>query len=92
MNYIAHAGAAAVDWPESHYTDTLSTMEYNYSKGFRLFEIDLMFSLDGQELVCTHGWHDHENTPDMRRFPEKDFSAWYDPEHFPTLEEITDSR
>lgn len=92
MHYIAHAGAAAVDWRGSRYTDALSTMEYQYNKGFRLFEMDLLYSVDKQQQVCSHGWKHYENSPELRRFVKSDVSDLYDPEFFPSYDEITASR
>ena len=49
---IAHAGGGINDM---RYSNSLEALEYNYSNGFRYFEIDFSWTIDGQ-LVCLHDW------------------------------------
>ena len=92
LHFIAHSGGAAPDRESSFYSSALSTLEYNYNKGFRIFEIDLLYARDKQRQVCSHGWKNHENNPRLRRFPQDDLSYLYDPDSFPSFNEITESR
>ncbi len=49
---IAHAGGGI----DGHtYTNSIEALNHNLARGFRYFEIDLSFTLDGQ-LVCLHDW------------------------------------
>lgn len=50
--YIAHAGGE-VDGVKS--TNTKNALDQNYKKGFRLFELDIIETSDGQ-LVAAHDW------------------------------------
>lgn len=52
MRFIAHAGGA-VDGEV--YTNTLEALDQNYAKGFRLFELDIVRTSDG-EYVAAHDW------------------------------------
>ena len=88
MKFIAHAGGAAVDWEEASYSNALSTFEYNYNKGFRLFEVDFIYSREKHLQVCGHGWEKHENEETHKRFPDSDLSDFYNPYLFPSFEEI----
>ncbi len=49
---IAHAGGGING---QNYTNSLESLESNYNKGFRVFEIDFSWTSDGQ-LVCLHDW------------------------------------
>jgi glycerophosphoryl diester phosphodiesterase len=49
---IAHA-MGAIDG--DIYTNSLDAFEYNYSRGYRVFEVDLSWTSDG-ELVLWHNW------------------------------------
>lgn len=49
---VAHAGGA---FEGRTYTNSIDALEYNYQKGIRAFEIDMIFSSDGR-LVCRHDW------------------------------------
>lgn len=50
--YIAHAGGEI----DGHrYTNSLEALNLNYALGFRIFEIDIIKTSDGQ-LVCAHDW------------------------------------
>lgn len=70
-HYIAHAlgGIDGLD-----YTNSKEALEYSYSKGFHLIEVDLSYTSDGQ-LVCRHNWNDDmgdgyskDNIPDYETF------------------------
>ncbi|NHF59072.1 hypothetical protein FK220_006960 [Flavobacteriaceae bacterium TP-CH-4] len=50
--YIAHAGGE-VDGIKS--TNSLEALDQNYRRGFRLFELDIIKTKDGQ-LVAAHDW------------------------------------
>ena len=50
--YIAHA-LGGIDGKD--YSNSLEAFRENYEKGFRVFEADLEYSLDG-ELVLIHSW------------------------------------
>jgi len=50
--YIAHAGGQIEG---EKYTNSLEALEYSYSKGFRLFELDLIQTSDGH-FVAAHDW------------------------------------
>ncbi len=50
--YIAHAGGE-VDGIKS--TNSLEALNQNYKRGFRLFELDILETSDGQ-LVAAHDW------------------------------------
>ncbi len=52
---IAHAGGAVGG---ATYTNSLEALEHNYARGFRFFEIDLVWSSDGA-LVALHDWEDN---------------------------------
>lgn len=52
--YIAHA-LGAID--ELDYTNSKEALEYSYSMGYRLMEIDLLYTSD-EHLVCRHKWSD----------------------------------
>lgn len=49
---IAHAGGGI---QSSTYTNSFEALNLNYSKGFKLFELDLVWTTDNQ-LVCLHDW------------------------------------
>lgn len=49
---VAHAGGAIEG---NTYTNSMNALEYNYAKGVRAFEIDMIFSTDCK-LVCRHDW------------------------------------
>lgn len=49
---VAHAGGA---FEGSTYTNSMDALEYNYGKGVRVFEVDMIFSSDCR-LVCRHDW------------------------------------
>lgn len=50
--YIAHAGGM-ID--RKNYTNSLEALNHNYAKGFRLFELDIIKTKDG-EYVAAHDW------------------------------------
>lgn len=49
---VAHAGGG-IDG--KHYTNSIAALGASYQRGFRLFEIDFLRTLDG-EFVCGHDW------------------------------------
>ncbi len=50
--FIAHAGGA-ID--NNTYTDSLDALNYNYNRGFKLFELDIVKTLD-DKYVAAHDW------------------------------------
>ncbi len=52
MRYIAHAGG---EIDGKIYTNTKEALDLNYLKGFRLFELDIRKTTDGQ-FVAVHDW------------------------------------
>lgn len=50
--FIAHAGGTIKGFS---YTNSLEALNLSYNKGFRLFELDIMKTSDG-EYVAVHGW------------------------------------
>lgn len=52
LRYIAHAGGK-ID--NKIYTNSLEALEQNYTKGFRLFELDILKTIDGK-YVAAHDW------------------------------------
>jgi hypothetical protein len=50
--YIAH-GAGTIDG--YRYTNSLEALDLSYAKGFRMFELDLIYTDDGH-LVAAHDW------------------------------------
>lgn len=54
--FIAHAGG---EINKQIYTNSLETLNVNYSKGFRFFEMDFSWTAD-QELVSIHDWNESD--------------------------------
>ena len=52
---VAHALGRADQFT---YSNTLEALEQSYEKGFRWFEVDLAFTVDG-DLVCFHERYEH---------------------------------
>lgn len=52
QRYVAHAGGG---YKGITYTNSLEALNYNYKKGFRLFEIDFLWTKD-KELIALHSW------------------------------------
>lgn len=50
---VAHAGGG-IDGLT--YTNSYEALNENYASGFRYFELDFVYTLDGH-LVCLHDWH-----------------------------------
>jgi|GEM_PF-1930623 glycerophosphoryl diester phosphodiesterase len=50
---IAHAGG---DINDDTYTDSLESINLSYKKKFRLFELDILKTIDGK-YVAAHDWH-----------------------------------
>jgi hypothetical protein len=51
--FIAHAGGM-ID--ENTYTNSLEALDHNYDNGFRMFELDIIKTKDGQ-YVAAHDWN-----------------------------------
>ncbi len=49
---IAHAGGG---YDNRNYTNSIEALNHNYARGFRLFEIDFIWTSD-DHLVCLHDW------------------------------------
>lgn len=49
------------------YTNSLEAFQYNYDKGYRVFEIDLLETSDGV-LVGQHSWNNYKETTDGKRY------------------------
>jgi len=60
--FIAHAGGAIDGYI---YTNCLEALDLSYSKGCKLFELDLVVTADGK-IVAAHGW---ENFKIMTNYP-----------------------
>lgn len=54
FEYIAHAGGG---FNGMVYTDSLEALNHNYSKGFRVFEVDILSTADNK-LALVHSWDD----------------------------------
>lgn len=52
--YVAHACGEINGYV---YTNSREALEENYAKGYRVFEVDLMWSSD-RKVICWHGWYD----------------------------------
>jgi len=52
LRYIAHAGGVIDGFK---YTNSEEALEFSYKKGFRLFELDIIQTVDG-EYVAAHDW------------------------------------
>lgn len=52
IHRIAHAGGAI---NSNTYTNSYDALDYNLKNGFKYFELDFLFTSDGQ-LVCAHDW------------------------------------
>lgn len=57
LRYIAHAGGMIDGY---NYTNSLEALDLSYSKGFRLFEIDINKTKDGK-YVALHDWESWAN-------------------------------
>nr|WP_321233489.1 sulfatase-like hydrolase/transferase [uncultured Psychroserpens sp.] len=63
--YIAHAGGEIDGFT---YTNSLEALDYNYKKGFRLFELDILKTADNK-FVAAHDW---KRWKENNGFEEKD--------------------
>jgi len=52
LRYIAHAGGTIDEYT---YTNSLEALNLSYSKGFRIFELDILKTKDGK-YVAAHDW------------------------------------
>lgn len=50
--FIAHAGGAIEG---KTYTNSLEALNYNYNRGFKMFELDIIKTIDGH-FVAAHDW------------------------------------
>lgn len=73
--YIAHAMGGI---NQRVYTNSLEAFENNYKLGYRMFEIDITFSVEGEPILL-HGW----NNAALKKLGLP--SAWY--ENRPTKEQ-----
>lgn len=64
LSYIAHAMGGIDSHP---YTNSVEAFKVNYKKGYRLFEVDLLFTSD-DVLVARHEWSES----DYERFEQLD--------------------
>ena len=72
---VAHAGGGLNG---KTCTNSIAAMDYNYRQGFRLFEIDFIWTSDGQ-LVCGNDWKvsvqnnhgfSYDNAPSFEQFKQ----------------------
>ncbi len=62
---VAHAGGL-IDG--AYYTNSISALNFNYDRGFRVFEIDFHKTADGHD-VCSHDWDEFDGeAPDLETF------------------------
>jgi len=78
LKRIAHAGGGL---DNKVYTNSIAALDHNYALGFRLFELDFIWTSDSQ-LVCGHDWQDsvdknhgfrYEVAPTLAQF-DRDFA------------------
>lgn len=81
-HYVAHA-LGNIDGLE--YTNSREALNYSYSMGIRLMEVDFLYTSDGH-LVCRHKWDDqleagfsNENVPDYETFMSTKIHKKYTP-------------
>ncbi|MEA2088606.1 MAG: glycerophosphodiester phosphodiesterase family protein [Patescibacteria group bacterium] len=72
--YIAHAGG---EYKKLYYTNSLEALNYNYEKGYRIFEVDISLTSDNK-IVLIHDW---KNTSkkyfSQNKIPShKEFMSW----------------
>lgn len=87
-HYIAHA-LGGID--DKIYTNSKEAMEYSYSMGNRLMEVDLVLTSDKQ-LVARHRWNNDlgddfsdENTPDLDTYLSSKIFGTYTPVDIRTI-------
>jgi glycerophosphoryl diester phosphodiesterase len=81
--YIAHAGGA-IDG--KLYTDSMEALDNSYASGFRLFELDIIETSDGQ-FVAAHDWklwsemtgYEGDIPPDLAEFKRHKIYGRYTP-------------
>lgn len=96
--YIAHA-LGGID--KHTYTNSREAFIVNYKKGYRIFEVDLIFTSD-RILVCKHDWNDYEKIPTKKRFLDNKILDKYTPltfrqllnliERYPDVYIVTDTK
>jgi glycerophosphoryl diester phosphodiesterase len=87
-HYIAHA-LGGIDGQD--YSNSQEALEYAYSNGTRLMEVDFMFTSDNR-LVCRHKWSDdmgdelsEEDIPDYQTFMSSKIYGAYTPLDIETI-------
>lgn len=87
-SYIAHA-LGGID--NQDYTNSKEALEYSYSMGYRVMEVDLLFTSD-RHLVCRHNWNDkfedgfsEDNIPDYKTFMNSKIYGKYTPIDIETI-------
>lgn len=87
-HYIAHA-LGGID--DIDYTNSKEALEYAYSKGTRIFEVDFVFTSD-KKLVCRHKWKNDlgdefsdDYIPDYETYMSSKIFGQYTPVDIDTL-------
>lgn len=95
--YIAHA-MGGID--KKVYTNSLDAFEYNYKLGYRVFEIDVALTSDGQPVLL-HSWDEprlkelglptswNKNRPNFNEFMNTDVCGVYIPTSFREVCELS---
>lgn len=95
--YIAHA-MGGID--KKVYTNSLDAFEYNYKLGYRVFEIDVALTSDGQPVLL-HSWDEprlkelglptswNKNRPNFNEFMNTDVCGVYRPTSFREVCELS---
>ena len=95
--YIAHA-MGGID--KKVYTNSLDAFEYNYKFGYRVFEIDVALTSDGQPVLL-HSWDEprlkelglptswNKNRPNFNEFMNTDVCGVYRPTSFREVCELS---
>ncbi|MFA9376839.1 MAG: glycerophosphodiester phosphodiesterase family protein [Lachnotalea sp.] len=78
--FISHA-LGGID--NLDYTNSQEALDYSYSRGSRLMEVDLLYTSDGH-LICRHNWNQElgdgfskENIPDYETFMASKINGIY---------------
>ncbi|MGL4335443.1 MAG: phosphatidylinositol-specific phospholipase C/glycerophosphodiester phosphodiesterase family protein [Turicibacter sp.] len=84
--YVAHALGGIDGYP---YTNSLEAFESNYEEGYKLFEVDLLFTSD-DELVARHEWSksDYERFEQLELIDLSEIEPNEREEYVPTLEQF----
>ncbi|MDR0958060.1 MAG: hypothetical protein LBM16_02485 [Clostridiales bacterium] len=73
VKYIAHALGAVDGIAE---TNSLEAMQQSYDSGFRVFEVDLNLTTDGN-LAAVHDWESYSNPMTSEKWLEKKLAYKY---------------